>query len=151
MFTATIWLALRHCAHPCMLCIIDVITETESLIHCPSVYCSAATREILLRLERFPCRINYAKGILEARIQRYKHLKALLVCLFLCLYVGKCLHKTQKPLPLETPTLLELKPGNTIQVTLFNANHCPGAVMFCTFYKGQSGLPKSVLTPAFSV
>ena len=34
---------------------------------------------MLLRLERFPCRLNYAKGILEARVQRYKHLKNLLV------------------------------------------------------------------------
>ncbi|KAJ0307940.1 hypothetical protein COL516b_003915 [Colletotrichum fioriniae] len=68
---------------------------------------------MLLRLERYPCRINYAKGILEARVQTYKHLKNLL-----------------KPLPLETPTTLELAPGSHIQVTLFDANHCPGAVMF---------------------
>ncbi|KAI5459416.1 hypothetical protein BGZ63DRAFT_448023 [Mariannaea sp. PMI_226] len=77
------------------------------------VYCSAATKEILLRLERYPCRINYAKGILEARQQTYKHLA-----------------KVLKPLPLETPTIIELQPGSEIQVTLFDANHCPGAVMF---------------------
>ena len=35
-----------------------------------------------------------------------------------------------KPIPLETPTLLELAPGKTIRVTLFDANHCTGAVMF---------------------
>lgn len=34
---------------------------------------------MLLRLERYPCRINYANGILEARVQRYRHLKKLLV------------------------------------------------------------------------
>jgi DNA cross-link repair 1C protein len=67
----------------------------------------------LLRLERYPCRINYAKGILEARQQTYKHLQ-----------------KVLKPLPLQTPTCLELRPGCQIQVTLFDANHCPGAVMF---------------------
>ncbi len=44
-----------------------------------SVYCSAATKEMLLRLERYPCRINYASGILETRTQRYRHLKSLLV------------------------------------------------------------------------
>ncbi|GKT51010.1 protein artemis [Colletotrichum spaethianum] len=78
-------------------------------VHSPS----ASTREMLLRLERYPCRINHAKGILEARVQTYKHLKNLL-----------------KTLPLETPTTLELAPGSHIQVTLFDANHCPGAVMF---------------------
>ncbi|KAK3316218.1 beta-lactamase-like protein [Apodospora peruviana] len=95
----------------------DHLAGLESL-RSPFVYCSAATREILLRLERFPCRINYAKGIMEARIQRYKHLKTLL-----------------KPLPLETPTVLELEPGNHVRVTLFDANHCPGAVMF--LFEGQ--------------
>ncbi|GKT57996.1 artemis protein [Colletotrichum tofieldiae] len=90
----------------------DHLAGLETL-RSPFVYCSAATREMLLRLERYPCRVNYAKGILEARVQTYKHLKNLL-----------------KPLPLETPTTLELAPGSHIQVTLFDANHCPGAVMF---------------------
>ena len=81
----------------------------------PFVYCSAATREILLRLEKYQCRINHAAGILEASHQTYRHLKNLL-----------------KPIPLDTPTEVELEPGNLIQVTLVNANHCAGAVMFCT-------------------
>ncbi|CAK7209953.1 hypothetical protein SCUCBS95973_000620 [Sporothrix curviconia] len=79
----------------------------------PFVYCSAVTRAMVLRLEKYPCRINLAKGILEARKRTYKHLKHLL-----------------KPLPLETPTTIELSPGNCVQVTLFDANHCPGSVMF---------------------
>lgn len=97
-----------------------------------SVYCSAATREMLLCLERYPCRINYANGVLEARVQRYRHLKKLLVG-GTRLAAGRVyadIHIVQKPLPLETPTVLELEPGNQIQVTLFDANHCPGAVMF---------------------
>jgi len=40
-------------------------------------------------------------------------------------------HMQKKPLPLETPTIIELEPGENIQVTLFDANHCPGAAMFC--------------------
>ncbi|ODA81458.1 hypothetical protein RJ55_04425 [Drechmeria coniospora] len=90
----------------------DHLSGLESL-RSPFVYCSAATREILLRLERYPCRINYAQGILETRQQTYKHLA-----------------KVMKPLPLETPTVIELRPGHSIQATLFDANHCPGAVMF---------------------
>ncbi|RDA90836.1 hypothetical protein CP533_1558 [Ophiocordyceps camponoti-saundersi (nom. inval.)] len=90
----------------------DHLAGLESL-RSPFVYCSAATREMLLRLERYPCRINYAKGILEARQQTYRHLARVL-----------------KPLPLETPTTIELRPGRSIRVTLFDANHCPGAVMF---------------------
>jgi hypothetical protein len=88
---------------------------------------------MLLRLERYPCRINYANGILEARIQRYRHLRNLLVCTvppFIPLAMPAA-HDLQKPIPLDTPTLLELEPGNHIQVTLLDANHCPGAVMFC--------------------
>ncbi|KAI7246924.1 hypothetical protein KC343_g6713 [Hortaea werneckii] len=57
--------------------------------------------------------MNFAKGILESRKQTYRHLKSLL-----------------KPIPLETPTRLELSPGRTIRVTLFDANHCVGAVAF---------------------
>ncbi|KAF5536249.1 hypothetical protein FMEXI_10421 [Fusarium mexicanum] len=90
----------------------DHLAGIESL-RSPFVYCSAATKEILLRLERYPCRINYAKGVLESRQQTFKHLR-----------------KVLKPLPLETPTSIELCPGREIQVTLFDANHCPGAVMF---------------------
>lgn len=90
----------------------DHLAGLESL-RSPFIYCSAPTRELLLRLERYPCRINYAKGILEARVQTYKHLKTLL-----------------KPIPLETPTTIELEPGRSLRVTLLDANHCTGAVMF---------------------
>jgi len=79
----------------------------------PFVYCSAATRELVLKLEKFPNRMNFQKGILECRRQTYKHLQKLL-----------------KPLPLDTPVKIELCPGNAIQVTLLDANHCLGAVMF---------------------
>ncbi|TVY91467.1 Protein artemis [Lachnellula willkommii] len=77
------------------------------------VYCSAATKELLIRLERNTNRINFENGILEARKQTYKSLEPRL-----------------KTIPLETPTRIELSPNNEIQVTLFDANHCTGAVMF---------------------
>ncbi|KJR88251.1 DNA repair protein [Sporothrix schenckii 1099-18] len=79
----------------------------------PFVYCSTATRALVSTLEKYPCHVNFAKGILEARKRTYKHLQNLL-----------------KPLPLDTPTTIELSPGNRIQVTLFDANHCPGSTMF---------------------
>lgn len=68
---------------------------------------------MVLRLERKQYRINRAIGILEKRKVTYKNLSKLL-----------------RPLPLETPTIIELAPGNEICVTLFDANHCPGSVCF---------------------
>ncbi|KAF1954490.1 hypothetical protein CC80DRAFT_566996 [Byssothecium circinans] len=80
----------------------------------PFVYCSAATREILLRLEKFYYRANHARGILESHPVTYeKHMRGI-----------------TKPLPLDTPTTIELAPRNEIRVTLIDANHCIGAVMF---------------------
>ncbi|KAF2006706.1 hypothetical protein P154DRAFT_517739 [Amniculicola lignicola CBS 123094] len=58
--------------------------------------------------------MNFAKGLLESRNVTYK----------------KHLHKLAKPLPLETPTMIELGPEMKLRVTLFDANHCIGAVMF---------------------
>jgi DNA cross-link repair 1C protein len=57
--------------------------------------------------------MNFAKGILETRTQTYRHLQKIL-----------------KAIPLETPTVIELSPCEKIRVTLFDANHCVGAVMF---------------------
>jgi len=89
----------------------------------PFVYCSPTTRELLLRLEKFPHRMNFTKNILECRKQTYKHLQRVL-----------------KPIPLETPTTIELSPGNSICVTLFDANHCSGAVMFLIEGQGKAAL-----------
>jgi hypothetical protein len=65
--------------------------------------------------------MNFAKGILETRIQTYRHLKSILKCI-----------------PLETPTIIELSPGNEIRVTLFDANHCIGAVIFLIEGNGKA-------------
>ncbi|RMZ84162.1 hypothetical protein DV738_g780, partial [Chaetothyriales sp. CBS 135597] len=79
----------------------------------PFVYCSATTRRLLLRMEKYPCRLNFANGILESRKQTYKHLRLVL-----------------RALPLHTCTEIELNPLQKIQVVMFDANHCPGAVSF---------------------
>lgn len=57
--------------------------------------------------------MNFSKGILETRQLHYKHLSKLL-----------------RPIPLNTPTVIELTPRLSIRVTLLDANHCTGAVMF---------------------
>ncbi|KAJ5142698.1 uncharacterized protein N7515_001485 [Penicillium bovifimosum] len=79
----------------------------------PFIYCSQATRELLLHIEKYPHRMNFNKGILESRRLHYKHLAKLL-----------------RPIPINTPTEIELTPRRRIRVTLFDANHCTGAVMF---------------------
>ncbi|KAF2789205.1 hypothetical protein K505DRAFT_410456 [Melanomma pulvis-pyrius CBS 109.77] len=99
----------------------DHLAGLESL-RAPFVYCSAATREILLRLEKYHYRVNFARGILESRTVTY----------------DKSMHKLAKPLPLETPTVIELDPKNKIRVTLFDANHCVGAVMFLIEADGKA-------------
>jgi hypothetical protein len=70
--------------------------------------------QILLRLEKYHYRMNFARGILESRNVTY----------------DKSMRRLAKPLPLDTPTVIELSPDNTIRVTLLDANHCVGAVMF---------------------
>ncbi|KAE8149653.1 putative DNA repair protein [Aspergillus avenaceus] len=89
----------------------------------PFIYCSAATRELLLRIEKYPHRMNFNKGILESRRLHYKHLSKLL-----------------RPIPLNTPTEIELTPRLSIRVTLLDANHCTGAVMFLIEGDGKSVL-----------
>jgi hypothetical protein len=68
----------------------------------------------LLRLEKYHYRINFAQGKLESHNVTY----------------SRSMRRLAKPLPLDTPTTIELAPGNTMQVTLVDANHCIGAVMF---------------------
>ncbi|GAB1216408.1 hypothetical protein ATERTT37_005622 [Aspergillus terreus] len=89
-----------------------MFTGLESF-RAPFIYCSAATRDLLLRIEKYPHRMNFSKGILESRQLHYKHLSKLL-----------------RPIPLNTPTVIELTPRLSIRVTLLDANHCTGAVMF---------------------
>ena len=122
MYTPITWRVLRLLPSRvhCTLATVPGLHRVQLITH-DSIYCSAATKELLLRLEKYPHRLNFARGILEAQKVMFKHLKKLL-----------------KPIPLETPTTIELSPGNEIQVTLFDANHCAGAVMFCMLCLAES-------------
>ncbi|KAJ5712935.1 uncharacterized protein N7483_010116 [Penicillium malachiteum] len=87
----------------------------------PFIYCSPATRELLMKIEKYPHRMNFQKGILESRQLSYKHLAKIL-----------------RPIPLNTPTDIELTPKKHVRITLFDANHCTGAVMFLIEGDGKS-------------
>lgn len=106
--------------------------------HSAFIYCSAATREIVLRLERRSHRLLFAPGgalvsekgarALQRQGREYARLSGQL-----------------KALPLETPVTIELAPGKTVQVTLFSANHCVGAVMFLIEGRDVNGQRRAVL------
>ncbi|EPS42557.1 hypothetical protein H072_3489 [Dactylellina haptotyla CBS 200.50] len=90
----------------------------------PFIYCSSATKGLLLKLERRLHRINYAKKLVESH--EYSYLD----------YAKR--ERILRDLPLETPTEIELCPGYTIRVTLFDANHCPGSTLFLVEGNGKS-------------
>ncbi|KAH8150797.1 uncharacterized protein LAJ45_04978 [Morchella importuna] len=101
----------------------DHIQGLENFYGGPFIHCSAATKELLLRLERRAHRWNLAKGVLESRRCQYMEKKNKL-----------------KVIPMETPTVIELDGERSIRVTMFDANHCPGAVMFLIEGDGKAVL-----------
>ena len=48
------------------------------------------------------------------------------------------LTRVQRPIPLNIPTEIELTPLQRIRVTLLDANHCAGAVMFLIEGQGKA-------------
>jgi DNA cross-link repair 1C protein len=100
-----------------------MLTKTQlglETVKMPFVYCSAVTKRILLKMEKYLHKINFSKGILEKRIQRYQHLKRIL-----------------RAVPMDTPTVIEVG-KSSVQATLLDANHCPGAVMFLIEGEGKA-------------
>lgn len=83
------------------------------------IYCSQATKSLLLVTQDRQSRIKFARGDSAMRIHKYSHLQ------------NNCSAKQSllRAVPLECPTLILLGTEH-ISITLFDANHCPGAVMF---------------------
>ncbi|KAF8466527.1 hypothetical protein DFH94DRAFT_639281, partial [Russula ochroleuca] len=96
-----------------------------------TIICSTDAKQMLLRHELYSDRFLRDVDLRnEARLSRtFGHLK---VPLFL--KDGKLDFSAGRDLlrilPLHTPTKIELSDNLTITLTLFDANHCPGAVMF---------------------
>jgi len=96
-----------------------------------TIICSPDAKQMLLRHE--PYRERFLKDIdlpEEVRLSRtFGHLKVppFLRDGKLDFSAGRDLLRT---LPLNSPTTIELTDNLTITLTLFDANHCPGAVMY---------------------
>jgi hypothetical protein len=83
----------------------------------PIVYCSHATRNLLLNLQAKGNQISTHVG--GTKLQKYQHLRKEL-----------CGAEMVKPLTLNYPHKILINPGEYIQVTLIDSDHCPGSVMF---------------------
>ncbi|KAK9352444.1 beta-lactamase-like protein [Lipomyces doorenjongii] len=85
----------------------------------PVVYCSPATKKLLLRLEKKSARLTRLCNGVEIEPQRmYRNLGP---------EHGR---DVLRAIPYNTPTTIELDPCQAITVTLLEANHCPGSTMF---------------------
>ncbi|KAJ1310046.1 hypothetical protein OPQ81_006799 [Rhizoctonia solani] len=75
---------------------------------------------MLLLLESVDNRINFDKGFISQKKRTYAALQR----------GGKDHRDLLLTLPLNTPTKLDISPNERATVTLLDANHCPGSVMF---------------------
>lgn len=80
----------------------------------PLIYCTQATKELLLELQTRKHRLDYERGDIPARVYRYRSLR------------GQA-HRYLRAIPLNAPTPID--ECNAV-VTAIDANHCPGSCMF---------------------
>ncbi|KAJ7457182.1 hypothetical protein B0H11DRAFT_1925119 [Mycena galericulata] len=95
-----------------------------------TVICSHDAKEMLLRHEVFLERSLHEHEYRAETTRTYSHLKVdpLIYPDGSMYYTGS--RDLLRPLPLNTPTEIELSNDESVTITLFDANHCPGAVMF---------------------
>ncbi|KAK9450967.1 beta-lactamase-like protein [Limtongia smithiae] len=95
----------------------------------PSIYCSFATKRLLLRLESRRTRLERLNNDLDqnslAGRRMFRHLGP------------ECGRNVLRELPFDTRTVIDLDPVNQIAVTLIEANHCPGSTMFLIEGRGK--------------
>ncbi|KAF9483033.1 hypothetical protein BDN70DRAFT_852304 [Pholiota conissans] len=94
------------------------------------VYCSQDAKAMLLKHEVYAERELHMMELRAEKIRTYSHLKVdpWQYSDGKMYYTGSrdLLH----PLPLHTPTRISLEGEESVTITLLDANHCPGAVMF---------------------
>ncbi|GJE91637.1 hypothetical protein PsYK624_077870 [Phanerochaete sordida] len=95
-----------------------------------AIYCSQDAKEMLLRHEVLAERQLKEKQVRAENVRTFKHLKVDPVKFGDGTVFYNGARDLLRPLPLNTPTRCELSHGNYVTITLIDANHCPGAVMF---------------------
>ncbi|KAM6497507.1 Beta-lactamase-like protein [Amanita muscaria] len=115
----------------------DHLTGLSSKSFSSIVYCSRDAKEMLLKHQVFKNRELYQENVRTEKKRTYSHLKVDPVMRpdGSQWFVGA--RDLLKALPLNTPTPIELEHGEEITLTLIDANHCPGAVMY--LIEGRQG------------
>ncbi|KAF7353690.1 hypothetical protein MVEN_01053900 [Mycena venus] len=108
----------------------DHITGLQAKSFGYTVICSHDAKEMLLRHEVYAERSLHEHEYRAETTRTYSHLKVdpLIYPDGSMYYTGS--RDLLRPLPLNTPTEIELANDESVTITLFDANHCPGAVMF---------------------
>ncbi|EIN13048.1 hypothetical protein PUNSTDRAFT_141568 [Punctularia strigosozonata HHB-11173 SS5] len=108
----------------------DHITGLSAKSFAATIICSPDAKEMLLRYEVYAERNLYETEMRAEKIRAFAHLKV---------EPRKHLDGTTfhhgsrdllRAIPLHTPTAIELYNSESVVITLIDANHCPGAVMF---------------------